>query len=84
MISEQLALNNSTAVKIISSVNYEQTINLHNSSGNNMFLGGSNVSSSNGYHLPNNTDVVVRVQQDNELWGIMSTGSGEIHVLRPD
>lgn len=84
MISEQLALNNSTAVKIISSVNYEQTINLHNSSGNNMFLGGSNVSSSNGYHLPNNTDVVVRVQQDNELWGIMATGTGEIHVLRPD
>ena len=84
MISEQVALNNSTAVKIISSVNYEQTINLHNSSGNNMFLGGSNVSSSNGYHLPNNTDVVVRVQQDNELWGIMATGAGEIHVLRPD
>ena len=84
MISEQVALNNSTAVKIISSVNYEQTINLHNSSGNNMFLGGSNVSSSNGYHLPNNTDVVVRVQQDNELWGIMATGTGEIHVLRPD
>jgi|TARA_A100001391_G_scaffold176544_1_gene139761 hypothetical protein len=84
MISEQVALNNSSAVKIISSVNYEQTINLHNSSGNNMFLGGSDVSTSNGYHLPNNTDVVVRVQQDNELWGLMATGSGEIHVLRPD
>ena len=84
MISEQVALNNSSAVKIISSVNYEQTINLHNASGNNMFLGGSDVSTSNGYHLPNNTDVVVRVQQDNELWGLMATGTGSIHVLRPD
>ena len=84
MISQQVALNNSTAVKIITSVNYEQTINLHNSSGNNMYLGGLDVSTSNGFHLPNNTDVVVRVQQDNELWGLMATGTGSIHVLRPD
>jgi len=84
MISKQVALNNSAAVKIISSVNYEQVINLHNSSGNNMYLGGSDVSTSNGFHLPNNTDVVVRVQQDNELWGLMATGTGSIHVLRPD
>ena len=84
MISQQVALNNSTAVKIITSVNYEQTINLHNSSGNNMYLGGSDVSTSNGFHLPNNTDVVVSVQQDNELWGLMATGTGSIHVLRPD
>lgn len=83
MISEQVALNDTTSVKIIPSVNYEQTINLHNSSGNNMYLGGSNVSTSNGYHLPNNTDVVIRIQQDNELWGLMATGTGEIHVLRP-
>tara|TARA_R100001463_G_scaffold84349_2_gene139004 strand:+ start:63 stop:317 length:255 start_codon:yes stop_codon:yes gene_type:complete len=84
MISQQVSLNNSSAVKIISSVNYEQTINAHNSSGNNMYLGGSEVSTSNGFHLPNNTDVVIRVQQDNELWGIMATGTGSIHVLRPD
>ena len=84
MISQQVALNNSTAVKIITSVNYEQTINLHNSSGNNMYLGGLDVSTSNGFHLPNNTDVVVSVQQDNELWGLMATGTGSIHVLRPD
>lgn len=84
MISQQVSLNNSSAVKIISSVNYEQTINLHNSSGNNMYLGGSDVLTSNGFHLPNNTDVVVSVQQDNELWGLMATGTGSIHVLRPD
>ena len=84
MISQQVALNKSSAVKIITSVNYEQTINLHNSSGNNMYLGGSDVSTSNGFHLPNNTDVVVSVQQDNELWGLMATGTGSIHVLRPD
>jgi len=84
MISQQVSLNNSSAVKIISSVNYEQTINAHNSSGNNMYLGGSDVSTSNGFHLPNNTDVVILVQQDNELWGIMATGTGSIHVLRPD
>lgn len=84
MISQQVALNNSSAVKIITSVNYEQIINLHNSSGNNMYLGGLDVSTSNGFHLPNNTDVVVRVQQDNELWGLMATGTGSIHVLRPD
>ncbi len=84
MISQQVALNNTSAIKIIPSVNYEQTINLHNSSGNNMYLGGSDVSTSNGFHLPNNTDVVVRVQQDNELWGLMATGTGSIHVLRAD
>ena len=83
MISEDFTIAQ-TAVKIISSQNFTQTINIHNDHGNKVYLGGSNVSSTNGFHLNNDTVVIVEVPADNELYAIAATGSGDIQILRPD
>jgi len=39
MISEAKALNNSTPVKVIDSVNFEQEVYLHNEHGSAVYLG---------------------------------------------
>ena len=83
MISEDFTIAQ-TAVKIISSQKFTQTINIHSDHGNKVYLGGSNVSSTNGFHLNNDTVVIVEVPADNELYAIAAPGSGDIQILRPD
>jgi hypothetical protein len=82
MISEEFTIAQ-TAVKIISSQNFEQIVYIHNDHGNKVYIGGSDVSSTNGFHLANDTNINVRVPQDNELYAISASGSGDIHILRP-
>ena len=84
MISEAKALNNSTPVKVIDSVNFEQEVYLHNEHGSAVYLGGSNVTISTGYELANNENVTMKIPQDNELYGITSSGTGNLHVVRPN
>ena len=84
MISEAKALNNSTPVKVIDSVNFEQEVYLHNEHGSAVYLGGSNVTTSTGYELANNENVTMKIPQDNELYGITGSGTGNLHVVRPN
>ncbi len=84
MISEAKALNNSTPVKVIDSVNFEQEVYLHNEHGSAVYLGGSNVTTGTGYELANNENVTMKVPQDNELYGITGSGTGNLHVVRPN
>jgi len=84
MISEAKALNNSTPVKVIESVNFEQEVYLHNEHGSAVYLGGSNVTTGTGFELANNGSVTMKIPQDNELFAISSSGSGNLHVVRPD
>ena len=83
MISEEFAIAQ-TAVKIISSVNFEQEVYIHNEQGFTVYLGASNVNSTNGYHLTFRANMSVKIPQDNELYAIADSGSGNIHILRPD
>jgi hypothetical protein len=84
MISEAKVLNNSTPVKVIDSVNFEQEVYLHNEHGSAVYLGGSNVTTLTGYELANNENVTMKIPQDNELYGITSSGTGNLHVVRPN
>ena len=84
MISEAKVLNNSTPVKVIDSVNFEQEVYLHNEHGSAVYLGGSNVTTGTGYELANNENVTMKIPQDNELYGITGSGTGNLHVVRPN
>jgi len=84
MISEAIALNDTTPVKICSSVNFEQEIYIHNELGGAIYIGGSDVSSSTGYHLANHEAITMKIPQDNELYGISGSGAGDVHIVRPD
>lgn len=84
MISEAIALNDTTPVKICSSVNFHQQIYIHNEHGSAIYLGGSNVTTSTGFELANNASTTMRIPQDNELYCIGSSPSGNVIVVRPD
>lgn len=84
MISEAKALNDTTPVKLIDSVNFEQEVYLHNEHGSAVYLGGSNVTTGTGYELANNENVTMKIPQDNELYGITGSGTGNLHIVRPD
>ena len=84
MISEAKALNDTTPVKLIDSVNFEQEIYLHNEHGSAVYVGGSNVTTGTGYELANNENVTMKIPQDNELCGITGSGTGNLHIVRPD
>lgn len=84
MISEAKALNDTTPVKLIDSVNFEQEIYLHNEHGSAVYIGGSNVTTGTGYELANNENVTMKIPQDNELYGITGSGTGNLHIVRPD
>jgi len=83
MISESISISPDTAIKILDSQNFEQHIYLHNNHSNKMYIGGSNVSSSNGLHLDNGEMIEIRVPQDNELYAISDSTTGDISILRP-
>ena len=84
MISEAKALNDTTPVKLIDSVNFEQEIYLHNEHGSAVYVGGSDVTAGTGYELANNENVTMKIPQDNELYGITGSGTGNLHIVRPD
>ena len=51
MISEAKTLNDTTPVKVIDSVNFEQEVYLHNEHGSAVYLGGSDVTTATGFEL---------------------------------
>ena len=82
MISEEFTITTSP-VKIISSQNFEQTVYLHNDHSSKMYIGGSDVTTTNGFHLTQDTNINIRIPQDNELYAVVASGSGDLHILRP-
>ena len=84
MISESIAISTTVATKILDKQNFEQHIYIHNNHSNKMYLGGSDVTSSNGLHLDNGEMIEIRVPQDNELYAKSEGTTGNISVLRPD
>jgi hypothetical protein len=84
MISASISITPDTAVKILDSQNFEQHIYVHNNHSNKMYLGGSDVTASNGLHLDNGELIEIRVPQDNEIYAISESTTGNISILRPD
>lgn len=64
-----------TAVKLISAaINEPRTIVIR-PDGNDLFIGGPGVTTSNGLKIDNNTNFTVQIPQGEELWAIVPTGT---------
>lgn len=84
MISANFTLNDTTPVKILDSQNFEQHIYVHNEVAGAIYVGGSDVTATSGFHLGNHESLEIRVPQDNELYAITGSGAGTVIVLRPN
>ena len=80
MISTRTTVS-TTAVKIVSkAVNEHRTI-IVRPDGNDVHLGGSNVTTTSGIKVDNNTNFTIEIPPNEELWAIVASGTHAIWVL---
>ena len=80
MISTRTTVS-TTAVKIVSkAVNEHRTI-IVQPDGNDVHLGGSNVTTTSGIKVDNNTNFTIEIPPNEELWAIVGSGTHAIWVL---
>jgi len=70
-----------TATIIVPASNFDQTANLHNLGGGAIYLGGANVTTSNGYKFDNGDKLTVTVGDHEALYAITASGTQTVAVL---
>ena len=69
-----------TAAIVVTSYIGGQTVCLHSASGT-LYIGGSDLTTANGYKLDNNDKITIHVGNSEALYAITSTGTATLYVL---
>jgi hypothetical protein len=72
---------NSTVTVLVNATAFDQSVYLHNSGGGIVYLGGSNVSTTNGYKLDNGEKLTLMVGDHEALYGVTASGTNVVGVL---
>ena len=78
-ISTQVTIT--TTASVIVSANSYRNIYLHNLGGGAIYIGGSNVTTSNGYKLDNNDKLSLIIGDVEALYGVAASGTHTLAVL---
>lgn len=73
-----------TALIVVAADDKNRLVNLHNAGGGKVYLGGSAVTSDDGFHLNNAETVVIEVPARETLYGVSASGTNDVIVLTPD
>lgn len=73
-----------SATQIVNGDNQNRNIYIHNGGGSKIYLGGSDVTTSNGYHLANNESVSILLPIGESIFGVVASGTNDITVLLPN
>ena len=84
LTSNVVTTNASTALLIKKAGSNPIKLNLHNSSGGVIYLGGANVSSANGYHISSAESLEFILLPGNSLFGLAGSGSKDIAWFEQD
>ena len=79
-ISSQVDVGTTAAI-IAPAANSYQNIYLHNLGGGAIYLGGSNVTTSNGYKLDNGDKLSLIIGDVEALYGVAASGTHTLAVL---
>jgi hypothetical protein len=71
-----------TTAGIIASANSYKTIYLHNLGSGSIYLGGSNVTTSNGYKMDNGDKLSIVIGDLEALYGVAASGTHTLAVLK--
>ena len=74
---------NTTATLLIAADDTTRVCYLHSGTGS-VYVGGSDVTTSTGIHLPNGTTMQLTVPFKETIYGIVTTGTQTMRVLTPD
>ena len=80
-VSAQVTVQ-ATATIIVPAANSYQTAYLHNLGGGPIYLGASDVTTSNGYKLDNGDKLTVTVGDSEALYAVTASGTQTVAVLR--
>jgi hypothetical protein len=72
-----------TATLLIAADNLPRVIYLHSGTGS-IYVGGSDVTSATGIHLPNGTTMQIDLPFNQTLYGITSASTHTMRTLTPD
>ena len=78
--SEQITVG-LTAVRVLTGNNVNRHVYLHDDSSHPVYLGGSDVTTSNGLEINKNTQVDLFVPADCELWAVSGNADQNISIL---
>tara|TARA_R110002126_G_scaffold16217_1_gene65200 strand:- start:168 stop:419 length:252 start_codon:yes stop_codon:yes gene_type:complete len=78
-ISTQVTIT--TTASVIVSANSYKNIYLHNLGGGSIYIGGSNVTTSNGYKLDNGDKLSLIIGDVEALYGVAASGTHTLAVL---
>ena len=70
-----------TPTLLVASTGFDQTVWLHNSGGGIVYLGDSEVTTSNGYKLDNGDKMQLLVGDHEGLYGVTASGTNIVGVL---
>ena len=71
-----------TTVSIIASASSYRTIYLHNLGGGAIYIGGSNVTTSNGYKMDGGDKLSIIIGDLEALYGVAASGTHTVAVLK--
>ena len=70
-----------TATLLVAASTFDQTVWVHNSGGA-LYIGGSNVTTANGYKLDTDDKMQLPVGDNEGLYGIVASGTNTVFVLK--
>ncbi len=79
-ISTQVTVTTTSGI-IAAAANSYQNIYLHNLGGGPIYIGGSNVTTSNGYKLDNGDKLSIIIGDLEALYGVAASGTHTVAVL---
>ena len=80
MKSEQITAS-LTAVRILDDDNTNRHVYFHDDSSHPIYLGGSDVTTSNGLKVPKNTLFEIFVPANSELWAVSDNADQTVSIL---
>lgn len=80
MKSEQLTVGTSAA-RILTAENTNRHVYFHDDSSHPIYLGGSNVTTSNGLHIPKDALLEMFIPANEELWAVSGNADQTVSIL---
>ena len=80
MKSEQLTVGQ-TAARILTEENTNRRVYFHDDSSHPVYLGGSNVTTSNGLHISKNALLEMFIPANEELWAVSTHADQTVSIL---
>jgi hypothetical protein len=84
VVSQRFTLSNTAVTRVVTATTQPQLVQLHNaskSSNNFIMIGGSNVTTANGYHIDNAESIQITLMPNDELYAVSDPNGLELHVL---